>query len=275
MREAVVSGSFYEEYPVSLREQIKSCFLSKFGPGKLPGKATKETAGVICPHAGYVYSGPCAAHSYKAVAESKKPDLFILLGLSHSGYGSCVSLDDWKTPLGIAKIDKEFGKLLVKNGLEQNEMAHEEEHSIEVQIPFLQYVLEDFKFVPIIISDYAAANAVKKAVEQSGKKVMFIASSDFTHYGSNYGYAPFKTDVKNKMHELDAGAIEQIRKIDAKGFLDYVKKTGATVCGKMPISAMLGCIEAKKSDLLKYYTSADISGSDYSTAVGYASIRFF
>lgn len=275
MREAVVAGSFYDQDPGSLREQIKNCFLSKFGPGKLPGKAAKETKGVICPHAGYVYSGPCAAHSYKAVAESKKPDLFIILGLSHSGYGSCVSLEDWRTPLGIAKIDKDFGKLLVKNGLEQNEAAHEEEHSIEVQVPFLQYILEDFKFVPIIVSDYAAANAVKKAVGQSGKKVMFIASSDFTHYGSSYGYIPFKTDVKNKMYALDAGAIEQIKMIDAKGFLDYLKKTGATVCGKMPISAMLGCIEAKKAELLKYYTSADISGNDYSMAVGYASIRFF
>lgn len=274
MRETVVSGSFYEEDPGSLREQIKGCFLSKFGPGNLPGKASKEIAGVVCPHAGYAYSGPCAAHGYKAIAESKKPDIFIILGLSHSGFGSCVSLEDWRTPLGVAKIDKEFGKLLVKNGLEQNESAHEEEHSIEVQIPFLQYVLGDFRFVPVIASDSSVASVIKKAIEQSGRKAMFIASSDFTHYGINYGYTPFKADVKNNMQKLDAGAIEQIKKIDAKGFLDYVNKTKTTICGRMPITIMLNCIKAKKADLLKYYTSADISGGDYSMAVGYASIKF-
>jgi AmmeMemoRadiSam system protein B len=177
--------------------------------------------------------------------------------------------------LGVAEIDKEFGRLLVKNGLEHNETAHEGEHSIEVQIPFLQYVFEHFKFVPIIISDYAAVDIIKKTVEQAGKKIMFIASSDFTHYGRDYGYVPFKTDIKNNMHKLDAGAIEQIKKIDSKGFLNYVNKTNATICGKMPIAAMLSCIKSKQAELLKYYTSADISGSDYSTAVGYASIRFF
>lgn len=275
MREAVVSGSFYAEDSCSLHEQIKSCFLSEFGPGKLPGKLSKkEITGVICPHAGYAYSGPCAAYSYKAIAESKKPDVFIVLGTAHAGFGNSVSMEDWRTPLGIAKVDKEFAKILMKNGIEHNEAAQEGEHSIEVQIPFLQYILEDFKFIPILVSDLAVVSAIKKTIMQADKKVTFIASSDFTHYGANYGYAPFNADIKKNMQKLDAGAIDYIKKIDAKGFLDYIDKTGATICGRMPIAAMLDCIKAEKAELLKYYTSADISGKGYSMAVGYAAIKF-
>ncbi len=277
MRKAIFSGSFYAEREDSLREQIKSCFLSSLGPGKLPGRASKkEIRGIICPHAGYAYSGPCAAHSYKEIAESKKPDVFIILGTSHAGLGNSVSIEDWLTPLGVARVDKEFAKALVKNGIGHDEAAHEEEHSIEVQIPFLQYIFDEFLFVPVLVSDYKSASvAIKKVIAETGKSAVVIASSDFTHYGSTYGYIPFKTDVKKKIYALDAGAIRHITEMDAEGFLDYADKTDATICGKMPIAAMLNCIKAGKAELLKYYTSADISCKDYSLAVGYASIKFF
>lgn len=275
MRKPIVSGSFYAADEDSLRAQIKQCFLHKFGPGKLPAKKSGSVKAVICPHAGYAYSGPCAAHSYKAVAEAQKPDLFLLLGLSHSGHGNCVSLENWKTPLGTAKVDRDFGKILAKNGIKQDEIAHEQEHSIEVQLPFLQYLLDDFRFLPVIVSNYEnAASAIKKSIEQSGKKVFFIASSDFTHYGANYGYAPFIKNIKENMYLLDNGAIDLIKKTDSVGFVDYVDRTGATICGAMPIAALLSCINGAKAELLKYYTSADISGGDYSLAVGYAAIRF-
>ncbi|MBW3001659.1 AmmeMemoRadiSam system protein B [Candidatus Woesearchaeota archaeon] len=276
MRNPVVSGAFYPDNAESLKQSIKDCFLSDFGPGKLPEKREKSIKGVIVPHAGYVYSGPCAAYCYKEISESHSPDIFIILGLSHSGFPSCLSLEDWRTPLGTASVDKDFGKLLIENGILQDEQAHANEHSIEVQIPFLQFILKDFKFVPIIVSeDYKqVAGAILKALKQSNKKAVIIASSDFTHYGADYGFAPFTEDIKEKMHKLDAGAIKQIKKLDAKGFLDYIDKTGATICGRYPIACLLECIKPAKAELLKYYTSADISKSDYSVSVGYAAILF-
>ena len=276
MRNPAVSSAFYPADPDSLKNTIKKCFLSAFGPGKLPEKGNKEIKGIIVPHAGYVYSGPCAAYCYKEIAESVPPDLFIILGLSHSGFSSCLSLEDWKTPLGTVKVDKEFGKLLVKNGIPQDEQAHAAEHSIEVQIPFLQFILKDFKFIPIIVSgNYkSVADAILKTLKQAKKKAIIITSSDFTHYGENYGYAPFTDDIKNNMYKLDKGAIEQIKKLDAQGFLDYIDKTGATICGRYPIACLLECIKPSKAELLKYYTSADISKSDYSMAVGYAALKF-
>jgi len=276
MRNPVVSGAFYPADIASLKKAIKDCFLSGFGPGKLPEKDSKKVKGIIVPHAGYNYSGPCAAFAYKVVAESIKPDLFILLGPSHAGFGSCLSLEDWKNPLGIAKVDNDFAGLLVENGIPQDEQAHAGEHSIEVQLPFLQFILEDFKFVPIIVSeDYMqVAATIIKSLEQSNKKAFFIASSDFTHYGMDYGYVPFSENVKENMYKLDKNAIEHALKLDAKSFLDYIDKTGATICGKYPIACLLECIKPAKAELLKYYTSADITNSGYSMAVGYASVLF-
>ena len=278
MRNLVVAGAFYASDASALKKQIKDCFLSDFGPGKLPEKGKKQyIKGVIVPHAGYSFSGPCAAHSYKAIAEAEKPDLFIILGFSHSGFGSSVSLEDWNTPLGVAKIDKEFGRLLIESGIPQDEYAHAHEHSIEVQLPFLQFIFSDFKFIPVMVSDdyKKVADTLIKALKQAKKKAVLIASSDFTHYGSDYGYVPFEDDVKKKMYALDAGAIEKIKKVDAKDFLSYINKSGATICGKNAISSLLECIKPAKAELLKYYTSADIYDGDYSTAVGYAAIAFW
>jgi hypothetical protein len=282
VRKPVVAGMFYEAEKEALKEQIKECFLSRFGPGKLPeGKKEKTILGIIAPHAGYTYSGACAAYSYKEIAESKLPEVFIILGLSHSGYGSCVSLEDWETPLGIVKNDRDFGKALMKNtGLKQDEMAHSQEHSIEVQLPFLQFLSKenDIKIVPVITSpdvpyDELAKNIVK-TIKVENKKAFIIASSDFTHYGVNYGYFPFQTKVKDNLYALDNDAIKHIKDLDAYRFLDYIEHTGATICGKFPIAVMVEACKllgGKNAKLLKYYTSGDII-QDYSSAVGYASI---
>lgn len=277
MRYPVVSGAFYARDEDGLKRQIKDCFLSRFGPGKLPEKSkNKVLKGVIVPHAGYSFSGPCAAHSYKEIAESKKPDLFIILGFSHSGLGSCVSLEDWNTPLGTAKVDKGFARILVKAGIRQDELAHTNEHSIEVQLPFLQFIFDEFEFVPVMVSDdyKKIADIIKKALNQTKKRAILIASSDFTHYGLDYGFVPFTENIKERMYELDAGAIKEIRQIDAKKFMDYINNTGATICGKNAIAALLEIVKPAKAELLKYYTSADIYDKNYATAVGYAAISF-
>jgi len=142
VRKPIVSGQFYEADSEKLKTQIRECFTSKFGPGSLPGKVKKGLVkGAISPHAGYAFSGPGAAFVYKEMAESKRPDLFIMLGPNHTGLGrTSVLLDDFETPLGIAKVDKVFGKKLIKNSeIDHDSSAHLNEHSIEVQIPFLQF----------------------------------------------------------------------------------------------------------------------------------------
>ena len=280
-RKPIVAGMFYEGNKGALKEQIKECFLSEFGPGKLPeGKKEKDILGIVAPHAGYAFSGPCAAYAYKEIAESRWPEVFILLGLSHSGYGSCISLEDWETPLGIVENDNDFSRALMENaGLKQDETAHSQEHSIEVQVPFLQFInKDDFKIVPIIASpDFSYGELGKniaKTIKESGKKACIIASSDFTHYGINYGYFPFKDNVKENLYELDNGALKHIKNLDAQRFLSYTEETGATICGKFPVAVMMEACKAlggKHAKLLKYYTSGEITG-DYNSVVGYGSI---
>lgn len=279
MREPIVAGQFYEYDKKALEGQIKSCFEHKFGPGDLPAKKKKgRIKGIIAPHAGYMFSGMCQAWSYKEISESELPDLFVILGTSHQGFPTSTMIDDWKTPLGIVKTDKDFAKKLIKNGIENNPDAHLEEHSIEVQLPFLQFVLKDqeINFVPVIIGHNNAikdAEMIKKTITETKKKVCIIVSSDFTHYGYNYGHVPFTENVKENLYALDKGAIDLIKKTDAKGFLDYCKKKGATICGQNAIAALLEILKGSKVELLKYYTSGDVAG-DYNNAVGYAAVIF-
>lgn len=283
MRRPIVSGQFYEDSFEELDKQINSCFESKFGPGALPvRRADKKIFGAIAPHAGYTYSGPCQAWTYKEIAESRFPDLFIVIGLSHSGFATCISQEDWETPFGIVKIDRDFGGALMEKGIRVNEKAHKNEHSIEVQLPFLQFVnkdrLSDIRFLPIIASDdrdyRELAEKIVKTIDETGKDAVLIASSDFTHFGASYGYMPFHTDIKKNLYELDRKAIGFIEGLRPTEFLNYTDETGATICGKLPIAVVVEACKlmgAKKARLLNYYTSGDIVG-EYGSAVGYASI---
>jgi len=279
----IVAGQFYEEDEDKLRDQIKKCFKHEQGPGDLPVKERKgKIFGAISPHAGYMFSGPAMAWGYKAIAEAEFPDLFIILGPSHMGFDTCTSLDDWKTPLGTVMVDKEFTQKLIDNGINHNPKAHTEEHSIEVQLPFLQFVSEDnkdkLKIVPILINDNnyeETAAIIEKTIKETEKNVMIITSSDFTHYGKNYGYTPFVYSIKKNLHELDGGAINQIKKLDVHKFMQYCKEKDTTICGKLPIAVLIelafNISNDAKVELLQYYHSGDLVG-DYSNSVGYASI---
>ena len=286
IRNPIVAGQFYEADFNTLEQQIKQSFLHEKGPGALPTKKRyKNIMGIISPHAGYFFSGAGAAWVFKEIAESKFADVYIMIGLSHAGFRSCISLRQWETPFGIMNVDKAFAERLIRNSrLKEDEFAHSQEHSIEVQLPFLQFVnkdyLEKIKIVPIIVSPdlkyEEIADSIKKTIDELKRNVCIITSSDFTHYGINYGYMPFTTDVKKNLYELDKKAIDSIKRLDAHDFIGYTEQTGATICGKYPIAVMISLtklLNAKKVRLLHYYTSGDISG-DYNNAVGYASIVF-
>lgn len=286
MRAPIVSGMFYPADFGELDKSIRDSFKGKLGPGTLPSeKRDKKIFGAIVPHAGYAYSGQCAAWAYKEIAESEFPDVYIILGNDHSGIGEdSVSTEDWQTPFGVIKNNNIFAEKLIDNKtLFENNKAHYQEHSIEVQLPFLQFAskssLGSLSTVPIMIStgNYKPiADRIHKIISETKKKVCIICSSDFTHYGESYSYVPFKDNIKDNLYKLDAKAIEFIEKLDSEGFLRYIKETNATICGAKNIAVTielcknLGC---KKARVLKYYTSGDIL-KDYNNSVGYAAIIF-
>jgi AmmeMemoRadiSam system protein B len=277
MRKPIVSGMFYSSDKEQLKADIKKCYSSKFGPSKTEEKVKVFAA--VCPHAGYVYSGACAAHCYSQIS-NQKYDTFIILGTNHTGIGgSCVSLDDFETPLGVAKNDTELTKKIIERcRLKESKEAHAKEHSIEVQLPFLQDMYKDVKITPIIVdfgSDYKKiARGIAETVKTCGKTVCVIASSDFTHHGISYGFIPFKSDVKENLEGFDFKAILKILALDSDGFLGYIEDTGATICGAYAIATLIEICKIlgkKDTKLLKYYTSGDVS-NDFSSAVGYAGI---
>jgi AmmeMemoRadiSam system protein B len=272
MRQSIVDGQFYASDKENLKKQIENCFKDKLGPGLSSEKKDKNIIGVICPHAGYSFSGPCQAFSYKEIAESKTPDVFILLGLSHSGFNSCISIEDWQTSLGIIKVDQELAK---KINLPIDEVAHQNEHSIEVQLPFLQFISKkEIKILPIIISaDINIKEFAQNLVKALDKKTtIIIASSDFTHYGSNYNFTPFTNKIKENITNLDKEAINEIKNLNSEKFLEKAQKT--TICGQYPIAALIEVsklLKAKETHLLKYYLSGDLT-ENYTNSVSYASI---
>ena len=287
-RKAVFAGQFYEHNEQDLDKQIQTCFEGKNGPGALPlSKRSGKIQAIIAPHAGYTYSGPCAAWAYKEVAEAEFADIYVIIGPNHAGSGNALSMAGYETPFGLARVDQEFAKaLLEKNDeIKIDEEAHAEEHSIEVQIPFLQYSTKDktenvhgLKIVPIILNeiDYAKFGLdLKETILECGKKVVIIISSDFTHYGHAYHYIPFSTDIKKNIYARDQKAIDFIEKLDANGFLGFIDETQGTVCGAFPIAVLLKTLKDAKVELLQYYTSADLEEeSTYKNAVSYAAIVF-
>jgi len=261
MRTPAVSGQFYPRGKNDLRTQISRCFSNI----KIKERAA---IGAVVPHAGYMYSGHTAAHVYSALPNA---DTFILIGPNHTGLGSPVSVssETWSTPLGEVNSDLDLVKALPKKIIDTDEIAHSHEHSIEVQLPFLQHRFRDFMIVSICMGMQDEETAlevgaeISEAVRKLKKKVVIIASSDFSHY------KPEKI-----AREDDAYFIEPILALDTTEFYSRLYERAASVCGYGPIAAMLYTsknLGAKKGTLLNYRTSGDATG-DKSAVVGYAGI---
>lgn len=280
------AGQFYENKSFELENQIKSCFEDKNGPGDLPlNKRSNLIKAIIAPHAGYQFSGPAAAWAYKEIAEAQFADVYIIIGPSHQNNANAISMQGYETPLGLARTDQEFAKILLEKNdeLKADEEAFTDEHSVEVQVPFLQFATKDkmheLKILPIILSDSIdiakLALDLKDTIVESGKSAIFIISSDFTHYGRNYRHVPFSSDVKEKIYETDRKAIEFIEKHDVDGWLGYVQENLMTICGFIPIAVLIKTLKPSAVRLEHYYTSADLDPeSDYKNSVSYAAIIF-
>mgnify|MGYP000179705028 FL=1 len=278
IRRSAVAGLFYESDPNELREQIRRAFLHKLGPGKLPPPPppfSGRVLGVVVPHAGYMYSGHVAAHGYFRLAEAGTPEVVFLLGPNHHGLGDPIAAsaaEYWETPLGRVKVDLDIGEELAKKSgiVTLEDLAHLHEHSLEVQLPFLQYIFGDeISIVPVsMMIQYPEASrilgyAIADIIKERGLKAYIVASSDFTHY-----------EPAEVASRKDKKAIDRILALDYKGLYDVVEETPVSMCGPGPVMALLAAAErlgAKRAKLLKYANSGDVTG-DYSSVVGYASI---
>jgi AmmeMemoRadiSam system protein B len=278
IRRPIVAGQFYEGDAEALRLQIKSCFLSNLGPGKIPQvnlhSHPRNILGLVCPHAGYMYSGAVAASAYFELALDGLPDTVVVLGPNHTGHGSALALmreGTWKTPLGDIEVDSELADAVLAETsiVDVDDLAHRYEHSIEVQLPFLQYLYGDkFKLVPIcfLMQDYDSAVEVGRALVEAldTRNAVVIASSDMTHY------EPSKVAAKK-----DQAALNAVVDLDAKRFYETIEKQNITACGYAPITALITYAQGvnAKAKLLSYHNSGDTSG-DYSSVVGYAAVSF-
>jgi MEMO1 family protein len=234
---------------------------------------------VIAPHAGFAYSGKGAGAAYKALA-GKDIRRVIILGPSHSrgfrGISVLRGFDYYETPLGRVKINQAGSEILLKEKLFAYEpSAHRPEHSVENQIPFIQRALPGAEIIPCVVGfldEEEMARAGSALAQLLDGKTVIAVSSDFTHYGASFDFVPFTQDIRANLEKLDHGAIRAIEADDANGFHAYVEKTGATICGRGPITLLLYALEGKaKGRLLSYYTSSDDTG-DFSHAVCYAAI---
>jgi len=278
VRRPTQAGAFYEGDAEALKTQIENCFLQELGPRKHPkvNKAgPRKIIGLVCPHAGYMFSGAVAAKAYYELAQDGKPDTAVILGPNHTGYGSALALMNegvWRTPLGDVEIDSATANQIVHETrlVDVDDVAHRFEHSIEVQLPFLQYLYgSEFKFVPVCfqMQDLDSAVEVGKALVEvlANKNAVVIASSDMTHY-----------EPQGNAAAKDLAALKAVEEMDEKRFYSIIETQNVTACGYGPIAAVITAAKglgAKEAKLLCYKSSGDVTG-DYSSVVGYAAVCF-
>ncbi|MFC1837789.1 AmmeMemoRadiSam system protein B [Thermodesulfobacteriota bacterium] len=265
LRSPAVAGQFYPGSESSLIKALDSLI-----PHIQP-EEKKDALAVVSPHAGYIYSGGVAGETIGSV---NVPDSVIILGPNHTGHGASIALMDhgaWDMPMGEVQIDKELASA-IKNSTEQvqvDEMAHRLEHSLEVQVPFLQYMQKNLQIAPIVVSHVSygtcvsVGNGLAEAIRNFGKQVLIVASTDMTHYES-----------RQSASSKDGLALDRIKELDPEGLYNTVVGNRISMCGIMPTTVALiaaMALGATKADLIRYTDSGDASG-DTDRVVGYAGL---
>jgi hypothetical protein len=265
LRQPVVAGAFYPKDRGRLTAMVDGYLV---GEKMIPGAVA-----AVCPHAGYEYSGAAAGALYAVV---EVPSTVVVLGPNHRGVGAAYGIFEsgsWRTPLGDVAIDEELARAVKKRAafVKSDATSHAYEHSIEVQVPFLQRRRGDVKIVPICIGEHdygrlvELGSAIGAAVKELGRQALIVASSDMTHYES-----------AESAGRKDRMAIERMLAMDEEGLWRTVERHGITMCGVAPAVAAMAAaraLGASEGRLVKYMTSGDVTG-DNSEVVGYASIAF-
>ena len=277
VRKPAVAGQFYPANPSELSALVDECYTHPLGPGrKPPAPRTKaDVVAVVCPHAGYVYSGPVAAHSFLHVSSLPNPELLVVVAPNHYGIGSGVSTfsgGEWETPLGRLRVDPEAAERLIDLAeiVSADPDAHRLEHSLEVQLPFLQRLYGDsVPILPIslVFQDIDTAKVLSSALAKviRGRRTVLVASSDLTHYEP--------ADVARKK---DMALLQQVLGMDLNGFYSTLERLDVTACGFGAIATVMATASAlglTRPELLKYASSGDTTG-DNLQVVGYGALRF-
>jgi AmmeMemoRadiSam system protein B len=264
IRPPAVAGYFYPGEPKSLQAELDRCL------PPAPAKRRKAVA-IVVPHAGYKYSGAVAGETYSRI---EIPERVVVLSPNHTGEGLPYALmteGAWRTPLGEARIDTELARRFQKNCplLEEDAAAHRAEHSLEVQIPFLQRLKPDFGFAPLTLSYIPfercreVGRALAKTVQETPGSVLIVASSDLNHYQD-----------QETTESKDYAAIRKVEALDPAGLYETVRKERISMCGIIPVTvALVAALElgAKNAELVRHATSGDVTG-DYKAVVGYAGL---
>lgn len=284
IRRQTVAGSFYDASPTQLHKVIEDLiFTASIKKNGLPVQA------LIVPHAGYIFSGATAAATfktalncdYKRIAVIAPSHYHSLTGIAYS------SFESYETPFGNLKVDSETIKKLMQKDMpwiQSGNSPHKEEHSLEVQLPFIRHIFGEIEILPFVcgrVDDKIALSIAEVLLPFFNMETLWVISSDFTHYGTSFRYTPFKDDIRNKIKALDMGAVDKIIELDFEGFSDFIEKTRATICGCNPIKILLMmCHLANKGnaiiipELVDYTNSGELTG-DYSHCVSYAGITFY
>ncbi|HOF41407.1 MAG TPA: AmmeMemoRadiSam system protein B [Candidatus Hydrogenedentes bacterium] len=270
-----LAGRWYPANPPALKEMLDLQFAAA---NQTP---MDEVCALILPHAGYQYSGPVAAFGLKAVS-GRRPARIVLLGPSHRvpmrGYASVPGATHYRTPLGESELDAAFIESLLQHDMFRRVAQVEElEHSVQILVPLIQHALGAVPLVPIVVGQLtlkesrAMAGILRDLVDAD---TLVVVSSDFTHYGPNYGYLPFRDDIPENLERLDMAAWKAIESKDPGAFETWVETNDATICGTCPIMVLLSMLpEEAGPHLLKYGTSGEIT-NDYENSVSYLSIAF-
>ena len=274
-----VAGTWYPANPDALRREVDAMLDRAAAP---PGKSAGTVVALIEPHAGYAYSGETAAQGFRRLRGARY-DLVLLLGPSHYAWFRGGALPDaaaLKTPLGEVPIDREaLAALRDRPGFKVMAGAFEREHCLEAEVPFLQRALEPgWRALPVLVGSGTAGEEAQKVADGLrpllGPGTLVVVSSDFTHYGSGFGYVPFKESVPERLRELDLGAARLIEARDVAGFESYLDRTGATICGRDAIDVLLRLLPPDaKASLVAYDTSGRMTG-DFGHSVSYATMVF-
>ena len=270
MRYPAVAGAFYDSSAEGLKTQVRGCFESKLGPGELPSKGnegkSRRIRGIVVPHAGLMYSGPVAAHAYIELWKDGLPEVFVIIGPNHYGTSDLATLSsgDYITPLGTAHLDSSLSRRLEGGLFDLDDAAQAGEHSIEVQLPFLQFMRSEIKFVPVCMGaqDYETARQVGLKIASAIKDVdaVVIASSDFSHYVT-----------PEAAREKDMVAIDRILHYDPRGLYEAVVGRDISMCGYGPVMARLCAVGSGHASMLAYGHSGQVERMR--EVVAYCSIK--
>jgi AmmeMemoRadiSam system protein B len=283
-RKAFRAGSFYPFDERSCRQQIEECF----GDYQPPAEPAHIVSGIV-PHAGWVFSGPTAAKVFKSIQEKASPETFLIFGAVHIwgvGKASMFADGEWETPCGTVVVDNELADTILElasDSVTPNSSAHDREHSIEVQIPFIQYLFPDARILPIMVApDKQAAKLgqkIGKLIAEQGKNVFVLGSTDLTHYGPSFGFIPYGVGPQAlaPMKKNDRRIIDLAVEMKAEAVIAEAEQN-RNACGAGAIAATVAAAKELGADrgcLLEHTTSQDImperQASDF---VGYAGIIF-